>query len=219
MALAALPLPIATASAATIIAPVSATIEVGGVGSGLIENTFNQAGLLSGYTSGVTDFDSYIATNPTHNLLFEGAEWFGDLGTTTAQVTYSLGSVMSIDRLALWNEETAGIGTLELSSSLDGITFTSLGVFTPFDNPLANYPAEVISFAPTNARFVRFGMSGCPQTDPGSYESCALGEVAFRLTGAIPEPATWAMMMLGFIGAGSILRASRRKTRAVPSCT
>ena len=213
LAVACLPLPVASAGAATIIAPVSATIEVGGLGEGLIENTFNQAGLSSNYTSGVTDFDSYIGSNPTHTFVFEGFEWFGNFGTTTAQVTYNLGSAMRIDRLALWNEETAGIGTLALSSSLDGITFTSLGVFTPYDNPLTDYSAEVFSFAAANAQYVRFGMSNCPQADPAGYASCSIGEVAFSSLGAIPEPATWAMMLLGLLGIGGALRVSRPTIR------
>ncbi len=31
------------------------------------------------------------------------------------------------------------------------------------------------------------------------------------LTSAVPEPATWAMMLVGFFGAGSMLRTTRRK--------
>ncbi|MDZ4375021.1 MAG: choice-of-anchor A family protein [Phenylobacterium sp.] len=33
--------------------------------------------------------------------------------------------------------------------------------------------------------------------------------------GAVPEPSTWAMMLLGFFGLGSVLRASRRKQAGV----
>jgi hypothetical protein len=88
------------------------------------------------YTSGVTNFDAYIATNPLHTSTFAGFEWFGNAGTTTATVTYDLGSVRSFDRLALWNEESSGIGLLDLWTSIDGTTFTSLASgLTPFDNP------------------------------------------------------------------------------------
>ena len=31
-----------------------------------------------------------------------------------------------------------------------------------------------------------------------------------RITSAVPEPATWAMMIVGFFGAGSALRRARR---------
>ena len=44
-------------------------------------------------------------------MIFAGFEWFSNSGTTAAVVTYDLGAVITIDRLALWNEESSGIGT------------------------------------------------------------------------------------------------------------
>ncbi len=38
-----------------------------------------------------------------------------------------------------------------------------------------------------------------------------------RLTSAVPEPATWAMMLVGFFGAGTMLRQSRRRGASVPA--
>ena len=40
-----------------------------------------------------------------------------------------------------------------------------------------------------------------------------MGEVSM-VTSAVPEPSTWAMMLVGFFGAGTMLRASRRRTAA-----
>ena len=207
------------ASAGVIIAPVAGVIDAGGPGAGSLSDTFNQSGLLSGYTAGVTDFDSYIATNPLHSIVFGGFEWFGNSGATSAQVTYDLGAISGIDALALWNEESAGIGVLDLLLSTDGISFASVGVFNPFNNPRnSNYGAEVFSFGATSARYVRFAMSGCPQAEIGSYPSCSIAEVAFRTAdavgGAVPEPATWALMILGMAGVGGAMRR-RRATAAV----
>lgn len=64
----------ALAGPSVIIAPVSATIDAGGPGFGSINDTLNQAGLAPGYTSGVTNFDAYIAGNPTHTNIFNGFE-------------------------------------------------------------------------------------------------------------------------------------------------
>jgi PEP-CTERM motif-containing protein len=199
-----------------IVAPTSGVINSGGPGFGSLTDTFNQNGLSSGYTSGVTNFNSYIGTNPTHTLVFSGYEWFSNQGTNSASVTYNLGSLMGIDALALWNEESSGIGTLALFGSVDGIVFNSLGVFNPFDNPLADYPAEVFGFGPALVQYVRFDMSNCPQQDPGNFQACAIGEVAFRtaqVTG-VPEPGTWAMMLLGFGATGFALRRSRKRAQA-----
>lgn len=201
-----------SASAATIISAQSAVVDSGGPGFGSIANTHDKSGLSSTYTDDVTDFDTYIASNPTHTPTFAGFEWFST--GLTAQVTYDLGSIFGIDRLALWNEESSGIGTLDLFASSDGITFASLGSFNPVAaTTIASYPAQIFSFTATNARYVRFGMSGCPN-GASNFQGCAIGEVAFRtadVSGAVPEPATWAFMLVGFGAIGGALRAKRRK--------
>lgn len=199
-----------TAQAGVIFAPIAATLDAGGPGFGNIADTFNQNGLSVNYVPNVTDFDAYIASNPSHTLVFAGNEWFSNSGTDTAQVTYDFGSVRKFDALALWNEESSGIGKLDLFTSVDGVTFNALASVSPTDNPLADYLADVFTFGNTDARYVRFAMSGCPQSNPGSFPACAIGEVAFRAA-AVPEPASWAMMLGGFGVVGGALR-SRRKT-------
>ena len=103
LALAAASVFVSPAAAQVIIAPTGATIDSGGPGFGSIVNTFNQAGLSAGYISGVTNFNAYIASNPSHVQIFACCEWFSNFGTTSATVTYDLGSLKTIDALALWN--------------------------------------------------------------------------------------------------------------------
>jgi hypothetical protein len=201
-------------AAGEIIVPTSAVINTGAPGFGSINNTFDKSGLTAGYTAGVTNFNTYLAGNPTHTVIFNGFEWFSNSGLSAATVTYDFGTAVGIDALALWNEESSGIGILSLLASLDGITFGSLGTFTPTDNPLsANYGADVFSFAATNARYVRFGMSQCPQN---AFPACSIGEVAFRSasvqSSGVPETATWAMMILGMGMIGGAMRRRNVKT-------
>ena len=67
-------------------------------------------------------------------------------------------------------------------------------------------------FAAVGIELVRFDMSDCPQ-NANDYQACAIGEVAFRstdaVTPAVPEPGTWAMMLLGFGAIGFSLRGRR----------
>ena len=198
---------IAPANAA-IVGAVGGTINAGGPGFGTLAETYNQSGLSANYVSGVTDFDTFVA-GTTHTMTFSGYEWFSNYGSTSASVTYDLGSVLSINKMALWNEESSGIGLLDLLVSSDGITFsTLLSGLTPTDNPLADYVADVFSFATTSFRYVQLDMSGCPQALPGSYRSCAIGEVAFNQVAAVPVPAA-GLMLLGALGGLAALR--RRK--------
>ncbi len=187
-----------TLSGAAIVSPVSGVINSNGPGFGSLADTWNQNGLLTGFVSGVTDFDTYLATNPLHSPVFNGNEWFATQNTTTAVVTYDLGATLLIDRLALWNEESSGIGLLNLSYSTDNITFMSLvGNIIPTDRAGVNYPADVISFGgAVDARYVRFDMSNCPQPNGGSFAACAIGEVAFSVN-SIPEPSSMVMLGLG----------------------
>jgi hypothetical protein len=193
---------------AAIISAVSGVINSGGPGSGTLTETFNQSGLSAGYTSGVTNFDSFVATT-THTITFPGYEWFSNLGTSSASVTYDLGSVVKINKMALWNEESSGIGLLDLLISTDGTTFSSLlSGLTPTDNPLANYLADVFSFTSTDLRYVRMDMSRCPQPIIGTYNSCAIGEVAFNQVAAVPVPAA-GLLLLGALGGLGLMRRRR----------
>ena len=201
------------ANADPIFSAVDGVINSGGPGFGTLTETINQAGLSANYVSGVTDFAAYIASNPTHTPTFAGFEWFSNLNSTSASVTYNLGTTRFIDGLALWNEESAGIGLLDLLYSTDGTSFTSLATgIVPVDNPLAPYSAQVIGFGGVNLQYIRLDMSQCPQ-QPSIFPACSIGEVAFRGTEqvtAVPEPGSLALLGLAF--AGAAVARIRKKT-------
>ena len=153
-----------------------------------IGNTIDQSGLFTNYVSGVTDFDTYLATNPTHTLADVDNEWFSASGDINASVVYDIGSPLDLQRLALWNEEFSGFGQAVISSSLDGVVFSPLTTINPIDSPSgANYGAQVFDLGVT-ARYLRFELSGCPQSNGSSLPFCGIGEVAFDVGVTVPGP-------------------------------
>lgn len=196
------------AAIGTIIAPVGATINNGGPGFGSIADTFNQSGLSTGYTSGATGFDAYLSGNPTHTLIFSGFEWFSEQGAgNNTVVTYDFGSVVGIDRLALWNEESSGVGKLDLLAAGEDLIFSEFATdLIPNDNPTGqDYLAQVFSFPAVSARYIRFNITDSPQL-PAGFDAAAIGEVAFRTAelSEVPEASTWTAGSALALAVGSI---------------
>lgn len=200
IAAAALFLGVRAATADVILGAIAGTIDLSGPGSGTLTETFDQSGLSSTYVSGVTDFDAYLGSGPTHTPFFPSFEWFSNEGTTAATATYDLGGVHTIGRVALWNEDASGIGLLSLFGSQDGVGFAPLSLdLTPTNRAFGqDYGVDVFGFAAAPVRYIRFDMNACPQPDDiNTFVACGVGEVAFAAVPAVPEPASVALLGLG----------------------
>ncbi len=206
--LAALLAPMA-ANAGVILSPGSVYNNTIGVfGGSSTSNMLNQTGLSAGYTSGVTDFATYMAGNPTHVRGTEVANgWVGPGGGPFVGILdFDLGASYQVDNFALWNiavNSTANVAdfTLFLSSTADFSSGVSnLGSFRNpqllGSNP---YPATI------------FGVSGSGQylrlqidSYYGNGFVVEIGEVALDVSAPapMPAPATLALFGLGLAGFG-----------------
>ncbi len=209
---------LSSAQAGVVVSAQSAEILSGSPGTGAISSTHDQYGLLTDYESGVTDFDTYIASNPLHvwdfSVVDAGTtyyyEWFSNFGSTTASVSYDLGEVYDLHGLALWNEDGNGIGKLNILGSIDGITWTALGSgLSPTNHAQGqDYGADVFSWSTITARYVKLEASQCPSS--ATWVGCSIGEVAFNAT-AVPEPSSIAMAGLGLAVVGAVAARRRRQ--------
>lgn len=99
----------------------------------------------------------------------------------------------------LWGADN--LGTIILNGVSTGIQngqfsfLTAFNISSGFQAGINTLDFQVQDFGPPTALRVD-GLAGTADL--------------VRDTGAVPEPATWAMMLLGFFGMGSMLRAGRR---------
>jgi hypothetical protein len=170
--------------------------------------TVNQSGLSSSYTSNVTDFDAYIASNPTHDSTNSTNFWLSSDGTVTGNVDFDLGGSYLIESFALWNfgegfaSNVVGFNllasdTADFSSQTVLLSSQSANTNTGPNN--ATLP-EVFTFAPATASFVRLEITSNNGTTATSF-----GEAAFDV---VPEPSSSLLM----IGSGLAWLLKRRRT-------
>jgi hypothetical protein len=189
----------AAANADVVIGATSVTTNTSVLGSPYspLSALIDQSGLSANYVSGVTDFDSFTAsTTATYSCCFPELAGVtpgqGDLG----HITFNFAGPVTIDKIVIWNQ--AGSGSLN-TFDLAGLT----GLLTmPGNSQDFPQPAEVFSFAPTTLSSITLEI----QSNYGSCCATILNEVAFGGSGGVPEPAAWALMIMGFGLAGAGLR-------------
>ena len=163
---------------------------------------FDQSGLSTGYTSGVTDFDTYIAGNPTHPVNAANVFYLPNDFVTSGFINLDLGSAFVLEGLALWNWGSAaggpGITSMKIFSSPDA-TFTAPVLLDDFGFVIAGGNAQVKQLTtPTSTQYVRLEMTG--------PRSVGFGELAF---GVVPEPSS-----LLLLGSGAMFLMRRRRPSA-----
>jgi len=174
-------------------------------------NVINQSGLSVGYTSLVTDFTTYISSNPTHNTT--NNDWFSTPGTITGNFDFDLGGAFTIEALSLWdiggNNNSSLVGfTLLAGSDATFSSSTVLGTFSanPNTGPLTAALPQVFNFSPTAASFVRMQI-----TSNNGAGQTGFGEAAFAVVTS-PEPAS--IFLCGAAFALAIVCGKRYRARA-----
>jgi hypothetical protein len=179
-----------------------------------ITNLINQSGISANYISGVTDFDTFVAT--TTLSASPSSPNSGGWATTTgntfpANIDFNFGSVLTLSRLALWNDiDIQALGTFEVFSSTDAsfTNLTSLGNFTATPQAVGTL-SQVFDFTNATTQFLR--VRGTPVNTPNGLLN--IGEFAFESIGtasAVPEPTSLALFGIGACVAGGTAARRRR---------
>jgi hypothetical protein len=173
-----------TARVGTILQPTSVTTTMGSFGAPwAATKMIDKSGLSVSYTSNVTNFDTYIAGNPTHShnahqiTPADAQAWASSNNVLTGTITFNLGSLFVVESMALWNRIDAGIGGFTLLADADG-DFTS-GAVTVLSNRsalLGRSGAQVYGFIPTPAQYLRLQVL----SDAHSFPFVSINEIAFE---------------------------------------
>jgi hypothetical protein len=201
------------AQAAAIIAPVSVTADTGTAGAPLWvpRHIVDQTGLSSTYVPGVTDFEDFIASNPTHSYA-PGTPWLSRADVTSSILTFDFGQTVRLGKLAYFDDPRTTATSLRLSAA--GWRGASFSVSDLDAQPAA---AQVFDFGSVETRYLTIEVSGCNRVSGGNrWNGCGIGELVFGegSAAAVPEPASWALMILGFGGIGATLRHRRQALAA-----
>lgn len=166
---------------------------------GLI-SAINQDGLSATYTSGVTDFNSFVAST-THASNIGSNSGFPSTGGP-AVFTFDLGSAIAVDALAFWQGPlgTGGAtgGTLFADNDADfsNGTAATLGSFSATGAGATNaIVADVFTFTggAVTTQFVHLDVSVSDLSVETGFAN--IGEIAFR-TETVPEPSSALLLSL-----------------------
>lgn len=157
---------------------------------------------------GVT-VDGAITLNGTSNIDLVGSAYTNSFAGTTSTILYGLDAFTD----ALVRSTDANAGTY-VSTNSSGVAFGPLGVTFGATDQLGFDISGITNgaFFNLNDGFYSVNLTTGAATRIGTIGAGSLIGLSLAPAGAVPEPATWAMMLLGFGAIGATMRRRRSAT-------
>lgn len=157
---------------------------------------------------GVT-VDGAITLNGTSNIDLVGSAYTNSFAGTTSTTLYGLDAFTD----ALVRSTDANAGTY-VSTNSSGVAFGPLGVTFGATDQLGFDISGITNgaFFNLNDGFYSVNLTTGAATRIGTIGAGSLIGLSLAPAGAVPEPATWAMMLLGFGAIGATMRRRRSAT-------
>ena len=221
---------LATAAGIAAAAPASATVlmpEQSGVSFSAFDATTRgtQLGAIESGTTGATTYTGFLRSAVYRNTL----------GMLDFYYQVAISTIATGDEV--FNLTASSFLGFTVDALVDGSDFDGAGFFTAANNPNTQGPAGSTTSASRNgsgsvvrADFGANGLEAAGQTSAtyifrtnatnfnmGGTFTTQDGSVAqranFQPIAAVPEPATWAMMLFGFGGIGAAMRRRKSKVK------
>jgi hypothetical protein len=164
---------------------------------------------IDGYNFQVGVASTNLLTGSTNPSLNNGdPRWIFGNGDTGEYITVQLSTPQLLNAFSVSYVADRAPGFFEVFTGLTPGILNSIGSNTPAIGP--GTLTDTIYTAPVTASYIEFyfgaGSSSAPgTTNGGSYNGAGI----LQLQAGVPEPSTWAMLLLGFAGVGFM--AYRRK--------
>ena len=161
----------------------------------------------------VTAQENLLTPTPQPFLANGDSRFIFDNNDSVSSLIIKLGSVSDLVSFGATFSSTDRVpGLFEVAVSLDDKTFTQVGPLLANPNSVVSGGSSTLfTTAPVEALYVEY-FFGSATGSNGFPNGSGVSEVFASVT-AVPEPSTWAMMILGFFGLGFVAYRKKQALR------
>lgn len=163
-------------------------------------------GSADGWTKGVGTAGIEVQNNAAGAPAPTGGAKFVELDSNAnSSMFYTFGVGGSFEMSFLYSARPGvGAGSNGITLFLNNVMLNPPGEITGIGGPVTNWTSHTVNFTANAGDTITFWATGASDSYGGYLDNITIS--------AVPEPATWAMMIAGFGLAGGMVRSARRRS-------